>query len=155
VAVRWAALVAPLPFIRSDLAAGETDAPHADVSRPAAECAPTFVEGIVTEFAGPGLRIETPLSVQVEDRVLVVFRFAGSPGGAGASPRTVAGIGRVKHRRETGQGLSIAVELTGLSDTEANDLASLTDELSARASGPRGDHVPGPQESPAYVATTT
>jgi len=154
VAVHWAALVAPLPFIRSDLAAGETDSQHAAVSRPAAECAPTFVEGTVTEFAGPGLRIEAPLPVQVEDRVLVVFRLAGSPGGAGASPRTVAGIGRVRHRREMGQGQSIAVELTGLSDTEINDLASLMNELSARAPGQRADRTTGPQEAPAYAAIT-
>jgi len=154
VAVHWTALLAPLPFIRSGSAAGEAGAGPADVSRPAAESAPAFVESIVTEFAGPGLRIEGPLSVQVEDRVLVVFRFAGPPGGAAVSPRTVAGIGRVRHRRKTGQGLSIAVELTGLSDAEAEDLAALMDELSAGARGGPGGHAAGPQETPVEVATT-
>jgi len=153
-AVHWAALIAPLPFIRSGSAAGEPDAPQADVSRSAADSAPAFAEGIVTEFAGPGLRIEGPLSVQVEDRVLVVFRFAGPPGGAGVNPRTVAGIGRVRHRREMGESLSIAVELTGLSDAEAEDLASLMDELSAGARVRPGDRAPGLQEASAYVATT-
>jgi hypothetical protein len=155
VAVRWAALIAPLPFIRSDRAAGETETPHGEVEQPVAECAPTFVEGIVTEFAGPGLRIEAPLPVQAEDRVLVVFHWAPAPGGTGAGPRTVAGIGRVRHRRELAQGSSIAVELTGLSDTEAEDLVSLMDELSTRARGPREDRTAGPQETPAYVAATT
>ena len=153
-AVHWAALIAPLPFIRSDSAAGEADASQADVLRPAAASAPAFVAGVVTEFAGPGLRIEGPLPVQVEDRVLVVFRFAGPPGGPGIGPRTVAGIGRVRHRREMGESLSIAVELTGLSDAEAEDLASLMDELSTGARSRPGDRATGPQESPAYVATT-
>jgi hypothetical protein len=152
---RWAALIAPLPFVQSDLTAGEAAARRADVSRAVAKYAPAFVEGTVTEFAGPGLRIEAPLQVQAEDRVLVVFRL-GEPGsGTQAGQRTVTGIGRVKRRRETGQGLSIAVELTGLSDAEIDDLASLTNELSARASGPRGDRATGPQEAPAYAATTS
>ncbi len=153
--VHWPALIAPLPFVQSDLAAGETVAPHAEVSRPMAECTPAFVEGWVTEFAGPGLRIEAPLHVQVEDRVLVVFRL-GKPGsGTQAGQRTVAALGHVKHRREMGQGLSIAVELTGLSDAEADDLASLAEEWCARAPGPRGDRAAGPKEAPTYVATTS
>ena len=152
---RWAALIAPLPFVQNDLAAGEAAARRGDVSRPVGQDAPAFVPGLVTEFAGPGLRIEAPLQVQVEDRVLVVFRL-GEPGrGTPASQRTVTGIGRVKRRRETGQGLSIAVELTGLSDTEIDDLASLADELSARVQGQRAGRATGPQEAPAYTATTT
>ena len=112
---RWAALIAPLPFVQSDLAAGDAAAHRRGLARWPPD-APAFVQGIVTEFAGPGLRLEAPLQVQVEDRVLVVFRL-GEPGdGTQASQRTVTGIGRVKHRRETGPGLSIAVELTGLSD---------------------------------------
>jgi len=152
---RWGALIAPLPFVQSDQAAGETAARRADSSRPAAKGAPAFVEGTVTEFAGPGLRIEAPLQVQIEDRVLVVFRLGEAGRGAQGGQRTVTGIGRVKRRRETGQGLTLAVELTGLSDTEIDDLASLADELSARAPGPRGDRATGPQEAPAYVAPTT
>jgi len=155
VAGRWAALIAPLPFVQSDLAAGETAARRADVSRAVAKYAPAFVEGTVIEFAGPGLRIEAPLQVQVEDRVLVVFRLGEPGGGTRAGQRTVTGIGRVKRRRETGQALSLAVELTGLSDAEIDDLGSLADELSARTPGPRGDRATGPQEAPAYVATTT
>ncbi len=58
-------------------------------------------------------------------------------------------------RSEIRPGLSIAVELTGLSDTEADDLASLMNELSARAPGQQGADATGPQEAPAYVATTT
>jgi len=34
---------------------------------------PEFVPAVVTELAGPGLRIEVPLKVKVGDRVLVVF----------------------------------------------------------------------------------
>jgi hypothetical protein len=152
---RWAALIAPLPFVQSDLAAAEAAAQHAEILRSVAQYAPAFVEGTVTEFAGPGLRIEAPLQVQVEDRVLVVLRLGELGRDPQTGQRTVTGIGRVKRRRETGQGLALAVELTGLSDTEIDDLASLAHELSVRAPGPRGDRATGPQEAPAYVAPTT
>ncbi len=151
VPVRWAALIAPLPLVQSEPAAGAAAAPHADVSRSAPEHAPAFVDGLVTEFGGPGLRIEAPLPVQVEDRVLVVFRLGGSVGGTGAGPRTVTGIGHVRHRREMGQGLSIAVELTGLSDAEMETLASFARELSSLASDSDAHRAARLQETPAYT----
>ncbi len=152
VPVRWPARIAPLPLVQADLAAGLASAQSAEVSRPAVEHAPVFVEGVVTEFAGPGLRIEAPLPVQVEDRVLVVFRLGGPVGGTGVGPRTVTGIGHVRHRRQMGPGLSIAVELTGLSDAEMEALASFVRELSSLASDTDVHRAARPQETPAYTA---
>jgi hypothetical protein len=146
VPVRWPARIAPLPLIPS-----EPVAPHADVLSPAVEYAPAFVEGWVTEFAGPGLRVEAPLAVQVEDRVLVVFRLGGALGDTGAGPRTVTGIGHVRHRRQTGPALSIAIELTGLSDAEMGSLAFLVRELSSLASDTDARRAAGPQETPVYT----
>ena len=151
VPVRWPARIAPLPLVQSEPAAEEATGHHADVSRPAVEYAPAFVEGVVTEFGGPGLRIEAPLPVQVDDRVLVVFRLGGSLGGTDAGPRTVTGIGHVRHRREIGPGLSIAVELTGLSDTEMEALASFVRELSSLASDTDARRAAEPQETPVYT----
>lgn len=140
VPVRWPARIAPLPLVEE-----ERVAPHPDGGSGAGAYAPAFVEGWVTEFAGPGLRVEAPLAVQVDDRVLVVFR----PGGAGS--RTVTGIGHVRHRRQTGPALSIALELTGLSHAEMGSLALLVRELSSLASDRDGRPAAGAQETPVYT----
>jgi hypothetical protein len=148
VSARWPARIAPLPLIQSEPAAQ-----HTDVFRPAVEYAPAFVEGVVTEFAGPGLRIEAPLPVQVGDRVLVVFRLGGSVDGTGSGPGTVTAIAHVRHRRATGPGLLIGVELTGLSDAEIDELVSFARELSSLASDAAAGRAAGPQETPAYTTT--
>ncbi len=147
VPVRWPALIAPLPLVQSEPAVQ-----HADVSSPAVEYTPAFVEGWVTEFGGPGLRVEAPLPVQVADRVLVVFRLGGVLGDTGAGPRIVTGVGHVRHRHPMGPGLSIAVELTGLSDTEMEALASFVRELSSLAADTDLHRAARPQETPAYSA---
>ncbi|MCL5283065.1 MAG: hypothetical protein M1376_24550 [Planctomycetes bacterium] len=150
VSVRWPARVAPLPLIHN-----EPVAPHPDVSSGAVACAPAFVEGVVTEFGGPGLRIEAPLPVQVNDRVLVVFRLGGALGDTGAGPRTVTGIGHVKHRRQVGSALSIAIELTGLSDAEMETLVSLVRELFSLASDTDARRTATPQETPVYATAAS
>jgi hypothetical protein len=94
--------------------------------------APVFVRGRITELAGPGLRIETALLTHPGDRVLVVFTLdqgaADVPGGWG----TISGIGRVRHCRGEGPERSIAIELTGLSDAEIDDLAYITAAMASR-----------------------
>jgi hypothetical protein len=67
------------------------------------------------------------------DRILVVFTLdrntaPGMPGGWG----TISGIARVRHCRSTDAGASIAVEFTGLSDAEIDELAYITAEMSSR-----------------------
>jgi hypothetical protein len=170
VAVRSPALIAHLPFVRSDWATGETtaqgtDAPPGAQANPRAGYAPVFVESMVTELAGPGLRIETPLQVQVDDQVLVVFRLAEGIGDGQTRVHTVAAVGRVKHGRDIERGaaipdaidrvwegslqrdfravaaqpLSVAVELTGLSNEEIEALASITNGLFSRTQDGRDD----------------
>lgn len=138
VAVRGHALIAYLPFRQGH-------ASHVDVTPEgvkqvswekgdaAVSEAPAFAEGRVTELAGPGLLIEASFQVHPGDRVLVVFTLdrdtaPGIPGGWG----TISGIGRVRHCRSTDTGASIAVELTGLSDAEIDELAYITAEMSSR-----------------------
>jgi hypothetical protein len=176
-----AALIAHFPLIRRDLAAQEAADPNPTAGKTMAseawQYAPAFVEGTVTEFAGPGLRVETRLQVQRDDRVVVMFQLAKGIDGAQATPRTLAAVGRVKHGRDIERGtgipdaidrvweespkrdlralaaqpLSIAVELTGLSDEEIDELASLTSELSSPAQDHRDNGAPGSEETPTHV----
>jgi len=103
---------------------------------------PEFVPGVVTELAGPGLRIESTLEVRTGQRVLVVFglddeqesnSIVTSGGSNSAISKIVEDIGEVRHTREIKNGLSIAVELTGLSDADIDDLIRATNAAMVRA----------------------
>ena len=102
---------------------------------------PVFVHGVVTELAGPGLRIEAPLEVREGDRVLLVFK-PSEPGTAGVSDGeeyVIEDVGHVRHCRRSGAGVSMAVELTNLSDGDIDQLVRLTNAISAKAEGADDD----------------
>jgi hypothetical protein len=116
---------------------------------------PEFIPAIVTELGGPGLRIEAPLEVKEGERVLVAFcldekkdeNLIPHQNGVhnGARPilvrdsktitsKIVEDIGEVRHVKAIENGLSIAVELTGLSDSDINELIRVTNAASVRGS---------------------
>ena len=106
---------------------------------------PEFVPAVVTELAGPGLRIEALLEVEIGDRVLVMFRLDEDEEGdhssisADEADKTYDGkiaedIGVVRHIKAGQNGLSIAVELTGLKDSDINRLIQATNAASLKAS---------------------
>ena len=104
---------------------------------------PQFVPAVITELAGPGLRIEAPLKlIENKDRVLVMFRLdeekaQRDPSGRyvkALSSKVVGDIGEVRHVRAMENGFSIAVELTRLSDRNVNELIRDTNAESIRAS---------------------
>jgi len=138
VVVHGYALIAYLPFRQAHpsraamgTVTGAGTASWAAGGGPAGE-APVFAEGRVVELAGPGLRIETALQVHPGDRILVVFTLdrgnADVPGGWG----TIASVGRVRHCHGAGSERLIAVELTGLSDAEIDELAYITAGIASR-----------------------
>jgi len=100
---------------------------------------PEFVSAVVTELAGPGLRIESTLKVEEGERVLVILSLDEEQGkdlttaNAGIS-KIVEDIGEVRHIRAIPNGLSIAVELTGLSDSDVDELIRITNAASVKAS---------------------
>jgi hypothetical protein len=93
---------------------------------------PEFVKGTVTEWAGPGLRVEAPLRARVGDRVLVAFEVScvalAGPEQTGMEPGrgVVEHIGIVRQVRGTGDGASMSVEMTGLSEAELAELVRVT-----------------------------
>jgi len=93
-----------------------------------------FVHAVVTELAGPGLRIEAPMKVKDGERILVVFKLDTEK--ENMSPTTtskiVEDIGEVKHSKATKNGYSIAVELIGLRDTDIRELIQATNSASLR-----------------------
>jgi hypothetical protein len=108
---------------------------------------PEFVPAVATELAGPGLRLETSLDVKAGDRVLVVLQLGVEPSGSSGPgrgrnkpvrPQIVEGIGEVRHTAAAENGLMIAVELTGLSDSDVNELIRITNLASLRAKGEDG-----------------
>jgi hypothetical protein len=119
---------------------------------------PEFVPAEVTELAGPGLRVEAPLEVKVGERVVVILKISEETGRNstahrdGTSPRPreqqshrpkpsriVEDIGEVRHSEVSEGGFSIAVELTGLSDSNVNELIRATNAASVKAAAASQD----------------
>jgi len=113
---------------------------------------PQFVRAKVTELAGPGLRVEAPLEVKVGERVVVILKISDgveqhstahrdgiSPrphelqGGRMKPSRIVEDIGQVRRTEAIEDGFSIAVELTGLSDSNVSELIRATNAASVKA----------------------
>jgi hypothetical protein len=115
VPVRKRAFIAQFPFAKS----------ARSILKP-----PEFVPAVITELAGPGLRIESKLQVQTGQRVLVVFDLGED--GPGES-KIVEDIGEIRHTRDIPDGLSIAVELTGLNDSETDELIRATNSALVRS----------------------
>jgi hypothetical protein len=119
---------------------------------------PEFMPATVTELGGPGLRIETKLEVETGDRILVIFNLGEekaqdlNPSSKSTSLRSglstdrkstpskiIEDIGEVRHVRALQNGSSIAVELTGLSDSNLNELIRVTNAAYRRTSGKSKD----------------
>jgi hypothetical protein len=93
-----------------------------------------FVHAVVTELAGPGLRIEAPLEVKVGERILVVFKLDDErePSSKAVS-KIIEDIGEVKRTKAIKSGFSIAVELIGLRDSDIRELIQAANSASLRA----------------------
>jgi uncharacterized membrane protein len=103
-------------------------------------CPPEFLSVRITELAGPGLRIEAPVELRVGDRVLTVIGLEETRSGDGSSMKLVQGVGEVRHVKSIESGQSIAVELTGLKDSDVNELIRATNSAAreSKSSGSSG-----------------
>ncbi len=152
VPVQRPALIARFPFAQTLADAGDRDEPAAnDHSAQASVLSwglPQFVPAVVTELAGPGLRIESSLEVKIGQRVLVAFELHRERGSIPTNPdsrqlarKIVEDIGIVRHVRPIEDGFSIAVELTGLSDSNIDELTRVTNAASLIA-GDKDKNIP-------------
>ena len=100
---------------------------------------PEFVPAVIKELGGPGLLVEAALKVKVGDRILVVFELTEPiaddlPIEGMKTSQIVEDIGIVRHCVDLGGDLSsLAIELTGLSDSNVNELIRITNAASIRA----------------------
>lgn len=135
VPVNKPAFIASFPFARTLPANEKANAPGSTWGPP------KFVPAVVTELAGPGLRIEVPLEVKVGERMLVLVRLDEENNkGPIPMPRNrkkvtsiIEDIGEVRHTKAIQNGFSVAVELTGLSDSDVNELIRATNAASTKA----------------------
>ncbi len=125
-AVHAPAMVARLPFMQ---ATESEDVTTMDWLEP--------VRGVVTEVSDSHLQVRSPLPVQVDERVMVVFTLGSAEAGEGTHEASHRGplighIGRVRHKQIIGEEMLITVDLTDLTDPELNELMHLAQ---AAASG--------------------
>ena len=175
VQVNKAAFIAQFPFSRTlssnnNNSKKEPAIKQNSVNGPDNWGPPEFMPARVTELGGPGLRIETKLEVKVGDRVLVIVNLSEenvqdlNPPSKSTSLRSVLSrdiestpskivedIGEVKHVRALQNGSSIAVELTGLSDSNLNELIRTTNAAYKKTSGKSKD-APNSIESEEIVS---
>jgi len=120
---------------------------------------PQFVPAVVTELAGPGLRIKVGLKVNTGERVLVLMELPEQKKGrsrsdradsTGGGNRIIQDIGEVRHVRQLEDGFSIAVELTSLNDRDLNELIRATNTASLEA----GMRQQDAQDLPTEAETT-
>jgi hypothetical protein len=145
VSVTTLTLVARFPFAKRGTSHSRREARElqneANSGRTALE-APVFVQGVITELAGPGLRIEVPTQIRPGERILVVFKPPrGAAAGAGADLNldeayVMEDVGQVRHSRVTSTGVSIAVELLGLNETEVDELVRITNAIASKTMAP-------------------
>jgi hypothetical protein len=88
------------------------------------------VRGVVIEASESGLQVRCSLSVQVNERVLVLFTLGPVEVGVGANDASRRGhvighVGRVTHKQAAGEETVITVDLTNLTDREIDELMRL------------------------------
>ena len=149
VPVNKPAFIARFPFARTLAESSDSNKADPKVKQNSANASnsawglPEFTPAVITELAGPGLRIEVPLEVKVGNRVLVVFKLDDGKDrdsvpvrrdGKVPASKIVQDIGEVRHIKAIQNGFSIAVELTGLSDLDVDELVRATNAASLRGS---------------------
>jgi len=180
VSVNKPAFIARFPFARTLLT--NDDYNQKDRQEPAGLSKtwgpPEFVEAAVTELAGPGLRVEAPLEVKVGERVVVILKVSdeehlesfterqdsslrpatGHRSRITSPSRVVEDVGEVRHIEAIQGGYSIAVELTGLSDSNVDELVRATNAASLKAvtaagvdNSQAGDYEQSEAEEPMVV----
>jgi hypothetical protein len=85
---------------------------------------PKFVTGRITEIAGPGLLVETSLSVSPGDKLLIVALFENG--------EVIRNVAEVKHARPSKAGTTIAMELVTLTDAEVGVMVRLTNAVARK-----------------------
>ena len=137
--------IARFPFTRTLQSEDDSGGDPAIISKKSSWGPPEFVPASVTELAGPGLRVEAPLDVKVGERVIVILKLSeqeqqkpnSQRTGKTAPEKIVEDIGEVRHTKKIKDGFSIAVELTGLSDPNINELVRETNAASLKTSAER------------------
>lgn len=110
-----------------------------------------FVPAMVTELAGPGLRVEVPLKVKIGQRVLIILKLSEENQSDTSTSdnenqahsnveqrlqntpvKIVEDIGQIRHVKALKEGFSTGIELTGLSDSDVSELIRATNVASMK-----------------------
>ncbi|MFC1633502.1 hypothetical protein ACFL5Z_01560 [Planctomycetota bacterium] len=155
VPVSMPAFIAHFPFVRTlltDTKSRKRSEPDSTDSADITWGKLDFVPATATELAGPGLRVEAPLEVKIGERVLIILKLSEENRQDHSTPREVNSlqlkreqrgkmtplkivqdIGEIRHTEAIQGGFSTGLELTGLSDSDVNELIRATNAASVKA----------------------
>ncbi len=113
-----------------------------------------FQQATLTELGGPGLRLETSFQAKVGDRVMVLFELPDHDADESSEQKTVTiqDIGEVRNTTKTDNGMSIAVELTGLTDSDVDWLVKATNAAAREKGVKNKDTLTDTQQKDTNVA---
>jgi len=102
---------------------------------------PEFVPAVVTELAGVSLCLDVPLNLELGERLIIIFKLDEEKNRDSSSQKNskmttskiIQNIGEVKSKKAIKNGLSIVVELIGLSDSDVSKLVRATNSASVKA----------------------
>ena len=121
-----------------------------------------FVPAVVTELAGPGLRVEASIDVSMNERILVVFKLEQTPTEAHDAEdtpgsRIIEDIGIVRRVEPLGDTRSIGIELIGLSDADIDELVKVTNlgGVVSRREHEAQSQAETPEETPVLAQVAT
>jgi hypothetical protein len=146
--VRRSALIAPFPFTRTVPASNGSETVQAGDAGDEAQASlppfagPEFAPAVVTELGGVGLRLETSLRLELGDRVVVIFTLSGEDSelthadGSTTMLRIVQETAEVRRVQAAENGFLISVELTGLNDSQIDELVHATNKVLQEACAP-------------------
>jgi len=101
------------------------------------------VHGVVTEVSDAGLQVRSPLPVQVDERVLVLFALGPAEAGeaaddAGHRGHIIGHVGRVMHKQVVSEETVITVDVTDLTGRERDELIRLAQAAASGAPAVQG-----------------
>ena len=141
VAVNESAYIAAFPFSKSfsdnqkNKRKTDLESHEYDIGEP-----PKFMPADLIELAGPGIRLISPIEVEIGDRVIVILKLGQLTNinieqtdfvnNITRPFRVIEDIGIVKHVEEIEKGHSIAIELNNLSESNISEMVKATNEAS-------------------------
>ena len=149
--VRQRGSVCRLPFIEM-VGRPDVDGVEQKAQR-ASDIGPVFFPAVVTEIAGPWLKVELTEQISAGEKVLATFLLDKEEEDEGKKAKVVKDFGIVRRSEAITNGYLLAVELKGCNDSQIEQLLSAVSQISSSSEGHQTED--GPKSGKEVLAANT